>query len=180
MSTAAAASPIPSPSPADALRDLLAQLNEFHVRLLALLSVATDKLAALRRADAAALLQCAAREEALLRETLGREQQHKILLARFAQGLRWTGSGPPTLTEIAARLPAPENAVLRAQNAALRHTAAELQQKNRLAAEVARRLQMHLRGIFADLAGATDTPAVYGPRGQAQSGSPRRWINALG
>ncbi len=180
MNTAVAASRVPLPSSADVLRALLTQLGEFHGQLQELLRIATDKLAALRRADAAALTQCAAREEVLLRETLGREQEHKALLARLAQGLRFAAGRPLTLTDLAARLPAAESAVLRAKSELLRRTAAELQQKNRLAAEVARRLQMHVRGVFADLAGATDAPAVYGPRGRPQAGCPRQWINALG
>ena len=179
MSAVVASRVAPHP-PADDVRELLTQLGELHGRLQELLHIATDKLGALRRADAGALTQCAAREEALLRETLGCEQQHKALLARLAQGLRLGGDRPPTLTQLAGRLPAAESAILRAKSEVLRRTAAELQQKNRLAAEVARRLQMHVRGVFADLAGATETPAVYGPRGRPEAGRPRQWLNALG
>ena len=164
----------------DLLRDLGQQLAELHARLKQLAEIAGEKLAALRRADTGALTRCAAREERLLRENLGSEPRYKALLARVAQALQCPQPQQATLTDVIARLTEPAASLLRARGEALRQAATELQRKNRLAAEVARKLQSHLRGLVADLASTPPETAVYGPQGRQAGGSPRRFIDAVG
>lgn len=164
----------------DLLRELGQQLAELHGRLKQLAEVAGEKLAALRRADAVALTQCAAREEGLLRENLGGEQRHKALLARLAQALQCPQPARATLTEVTSRLPEPAASLLRARGEAVRQIAADLQRKNGLAGEVARKLQMHLCGVVADLAGGPPEAALYGPHGRQAGGVLRRFVDAVG
>lgn len=152
------------------LADLLATLKE-------LTALATEKLAAMRQADTEALNRCAAREEELLRELFRRQQARNAELARLAQTLHCP---QPCLSEIITRLPEPLASSLWARSVALKEIAVELQRRNRLAASVAQNLQAHIRGIFADVASATQESLVYGPRGQHELSSPRRWVDAVG
>ncbi len=145
-----------------AIRDLGARLAELQTALEKLTELATDKLAALSRADAAALQDCAAREEEILREVFRSEPRREAALARVAQSLHGAMSSPIKLKDVAARLPEPFASSLRARSTALQASAAELQRKNRLAGRVAQDLQSHIRGIFAD---AQESP-VYGPQRQ--------------
>ncbi|MEW6250007.1 MAG: flagellar export chaperone FlgN [Planctomycetota bacterium] len=161
------------------VRDALAQLAELQSALQQLGAMAGEKLAAMRRADAAALQDLAAREAPLLTELFRRESVRKATLARLAQTLQCAAAGRAVLTEIAARVRAPLRSCLQARMAALQSAAAELQRKNRLAAAVAQNLQAHVHGIFAAVAGSAPAP-VYGPRGQQAAGAGRRWVDAVG
>ncbi len=179
-----AAAPLASAETGLLAREVLAQLAELQAALGQLAALAAQKLGALRRADAAELQQLAAREGAALTELFRREPVRKANLARLAQALRCAEPQRPSLTVIAECLPEPLGSTLRARAAALAAAARELQQKNRLAATVARNLHGHVRGIFASIAGA-ERPAVYGPpgnarRGAAAGGVGRRWVDAVG
>ncbi len=165
---------------AAAVRELLARLGELHVALKELTELATEKLAALRQADTAALERCAAREGALLTQMYREEPGRRATLARLAQSLRLAQPGPPRLERMAALLPEPLGSAVRARAAGLAELATELQQKNRLAATVARNLQSHLRGLFAELAGPEPQSRGYGPQGRETAGRPRTWVNAIG
>lgn len=166
--------------PAPLAQDLLDSLAALHHAMKGLSALATEKLGAIRRADAAGLQACADREEQLLRRMFCDEPRRKALLARVAQTLRCPAEAGNTLTAIADALPEPLRSSLRARNAALHAIAIELQQKNRVAAAVARNLQAHIRGIFAAVAGATGEALVYGPQGRHEPGRPRCWVDAIG
>lgn len=159
---------------------LVQHLTTLHAALRQLAELAGEKLAALRGADAEALQLCAARELVLLKEVLGAQQERNALLARLAQSLRCPQPQATRLTEIADRLPEPLASSLRARSAALREVATELQRKNQLAATVARNLQAHIRGIFAEVAGAAQESLVYGCKGAHQTSSTRCWVDAVG
>ncbi len=164
----------------DAVRDTVQHLGELHAALTSLLELAGEKLAALRAADTVALHRCAVQEEELLARVMTTEQQQPALLARLAQSLRCESLARARLTEIADRLPEPAASVLRARNVALRETARQLQRKNRLAAEVARNLHRHLRGIFADAVKSAQESLVYGPQGSQHTPGTRCWVDAVG
>lgn len=172
--------PAPGSGGTEVWRELLDQLAGLHTALQSLVALATDKLAALRRADVPVLENCAARESELLTALARGEPQRKAVLARVAQALPGGGDGAPRLSAVAERLPEPWRSALRARNVALQEIAAELQQKNRLAARVAQNLHSHIRGIFAELAGAAQESAVYGPQGKHETGAPRCWVDAVG
>lgn len=161
-------------------QELLDELARWQTALEALLQVAGDKLAALRQADTAALHDCAAREGELLQTLFRDGPRRQAALARAAQGLH--AAGPPTgwLTQVAERAPEPWASRLRARAAGLRESAGELQRKNQLVAHVARQLQSHIRGVFAELAGAAQETTVYGPQGQQERSHPRCWVDAVG
>ncbi len=163
-----------------AAQELPALLAELHESLKQLLELAGEKLAAMRRADHEALQQCAQREGQVLQELFRREPQRKAVLARLAHGLRAPHESVPCLSDLTGRLPEPLASSLRARAGALRAVAEELQRKNRLAAAVARNLQSHIRGIFAELAGVAQESQMYGPHGRQQNGAARCWIDALG
>ena len=158
-------------------RELGQHLAELHATLKQLAELATEKLAAMRRADTEALNGCAAREEELLRDVFRRQQARNALLARLAQSLHCPEARLP---EIADRLPEPLASSLRARSLALQETVGDLQRRNTLAATVARNLQAHIRGIFAEVASANQETLVYGPRGQHEISRPRCWVDAVG
>lgn len=163
-----------------AARDLAQHLAELHVALKRLGALAADKLAAMRRADTAALQTCAVSEEETLKEVFRRQEGRNAALARVAQSLPLSGTSPPRLKEIIDRLPEPLASSLRARSVALQEAATDLRRKNELAGAVARNLQAHLRGIFADVAAAAQESVVYGPQGQHETGRPRCWVDAVG
>jgi hypothetical protein len=162
------------------LEALLQVVSSIHDVMKQLLELATEKLAAMRAADAAGLQACAARECAALERMFGQEQERDAVLARAAQSLRWEGPLPPRLSEIADRISEPHCSRLRAKIAGLRQTAVELQGKNKLAAEVARHLHKHLRAIFEEIAGVDQERAVYGPHGQPEQRATKTWVDAVG
>jgi hypothetical protein len=172
--------PAPAGGLTEQIRELLTHLASLHVALSTLAGLAGEKLGALRRADAPALQDCARREGELLNAVFRAEQQRKAVLARVAQSLHLPAEPRSTLTEIAARLGEPLASAVRARSTALQDAAAELQRKNGLVARVAQSLQSHVRGIFAEVAGAAHEPAGYGPRGQHETGTPRCWVDAVG
>ena len=163
-----------------ALRALNEQLASLHAAMKRLVELANDKLAAMRRADTAALERCTADEAELIKVVFNGEARRKALLARVAQSLHLPHPERVRLRDIAEKLPEPLASALRARNVALREVAVDLQQKNRLAAKVAQNLQSHIRGLFAELAGAAQEIPVYGPRGQHSSSRPRCWVEAIG
>ena len=178
-STEATAKKIVTPL-ATAVGELLEQLARLQAALKALSELAAAKLAALRKADAAALADCAAREEALLKSLFGTERARDAAIASVAQSLRLAAAPRPRLRDLASRLPEPLASNLRARAAGLEEVARELQQKNGLAADVARRLHSHIRGVFADVATAAQESVVYGAQGQFEGGRPRCWVDAVG
>jgi hypothetical protein len=78
------------------------------------------------------------------------------------------------------RLPEPLASSLRARNAALQAVAGELQRKNRLNAKVAQNLQMHICGIFAEVASGAQPAPVYGPSGRQNAAGSQKWLDAVG
>ena len=165
---------------AQPLAELERHLADLHAILKDLAALAGEKLAALRAADTAGLEECAAREGELLRRVHSGEPTRRALLARVAQHLRCRPPGRIGLIEIADRLPEPRASSLRARSVALREIAAELQRKNQLVATVARNLQAHIRGVFAEVAKAAQESVVYGPAGRHEAGNTRSWVDAVG
>ena len=159
------------------LRDALATL---HGLLQQLTELAGRKLDAMRRADTGDLQSCAAMEHRLLRDVSAKRKQREAILARLAQSLHWPEAVAAPLGEIADRLPEPFSSSIRAKNRALREVADTLQQKNRLAAAVARNLHAHVRSIFAELAKANQECVLYGPSGQHEQTSTDAWVDAVG
>ncbi len=161
-------------------RALLACLADLQGLVTHLLDLANQKLAAMRRADAAALQHIAAREAGLIDQVQRHKQVRHAVLARLAQGLRAPELPAAGLEKIAARLPEPQASSIVARTRGLREIALALEQKNRLAAEVAHRLQSHVRGLFSQLAQAGQESVVYGPRGQHEQTRTRVWVDAVG
>lgn len=175
----ALASGEPAPAAA-AVADLNTCLAELQGFLRRLADLAGEKLAAVRRADSRALQDLALTEQELVKQVLSAERERAAVLARVAQGLPNASHRPPTLTDIAAQVPEPAGSALRARGLALRATATELQQKNRVLASVARNLQEHVRGIFAAWAKSTQEALGYGASGQPAASACRSWVDAVG
>jgi len=145
-----------------------------------LADLADQKLAAIRQADTAGLQAVAGAECAVLERVFTLERDRQAILARLAQALPARTADPPRLSQIAAQLPEPLGPRLQAKIAGLRDLAARLQQKNRLAATVARRLHNHIRAVFDELARSGREAVVYGPNGQRTQGEQLSWIDAVG
>jgi len=170
----------PRPGAAEPLQDLLNYLTGLHAALRQLLALSDEKLAALRTADTRALRQCAFREEELLNQVLRQDGERAAILARVAQHLPGCSPQPTRLAELLACLPEPLASPLRARSEGLREIASELARKNRLVASVAQNLQVHIRGIFADVAKAVQESVVYRADGQHEVRSTRCCVDAVG
>jgi hypothetical protein len=157
----------------------LAALTALSELLAGLTAVAERKLAALRAADAGALHACAADENVLLRQMMENQQQRTELQARLAQEQRLEPAGLNCLSEIARLLPEPQASAVRARALGLRVAAERLRDRNRLAGEVARHLQGHIRAIFAGLAEALQESCGYGPDGQTEASAARSVVDAI-
>jgi len=162
------------------LRELLDYLATLHGLLVELVEQSRRKLDALRRADPAALDACTATEGELLRQVFAAAQGRAAVLARLAQALHVPDARALRLSAVADLVPEPLASTVRARCAAVAAEAGELQRKNRVAAEVARSLQEHLRGVFAELAAASREARGYGPEGRPAAGGARTWMDAVG
>ena len=161
-------------------RELSENLAGLQSLLRQLLELAGQKLSAIRAANADEVQGCTACEADRLEQVHRLEQQRTAILARWAQGVPATGHKRLCLSEVADTFPEPFSSALRARNAALRQIAVELQEKNRLVANVARHLQSHIEAIFSDLARANQESVVYGPKGRHEQRNVRSWVDAVG
>ncbi len=162
------------------LHELFGVLDATLAAFRTLVGLADRKLAAIRQADTAGLQRVAEAECGVLERFFTLEQRREAILARVAQGLPGSDTAPPRLSQIAGKLPEPLGSRLRAKIAGLRHAAGELQQKNQMAATVARRLHNHIRAVFEDLVRQRQETVVYGPNGKQTKGSQESWIDAVG
>jgi hypothetical protein len=178
--------PVAEPSTADArsleqhVHDLLATLNALQQMLGQLLDLAVRKLAAMRHADTGALHKCAAEESVVLHALFEKEKERDAVIARLAQSLPLPEGGPLRLSHIAERLPEPLGSRLRAKTLGLRQVAGALQEKNRLAARVARNLHTHICAVFEDVAKVNQESVVYGPSGKHEQRNKETWVDAVG
>ncbi len=170
----------PPTAAADAARDLCENVAALQALLRQFVELADRKLAAMRAGQAGALQECAAREDELLGEIECGHRRRQAALARLAQALRAPHLARARLSDVPEYLPEPSASLLRVRNAALQQIAATLQQKNRLAAQVAQHLQMHLRAVFAEVAKANQESVVYGPQGQHRHSIVRSCLDAMG
>jgi len=160
--------------------ELLAVLEQIHGLLAGLLHLANDKLAAMRRADTARLDEVARQECALLERFYETQRTRDAIVARWAQSLPVPSDASAAFADVVAALPEPERSRLQAKTAGLRRIAAELQEKNRLAASVARSLHSHIRSVFEEIARHGQESGVYGPNGQTSPVVSESWVDAVG
>jgi flagellar biosynthesis/type III secretory pathway chaperone len=160
--------------------ELSDNLGALHALLKQLAAQADAKLAALRAADAKALQACATNETELLQQLARNAQERQAILARLAQHLPQPLRPEIPLSELIEEFPEPQASILRARSVALRESAAQLQEKNGLAARVAHRLQTHIRAVFAELAKVNQESVVYGPKGQHEQAGLRSGLDAVG
>ncbi len=172
--------PSSSAAAADGFDVLVRSLDELLGSLRRLDELASTKLTAMRSADAKLLEQCAMDEGEVLRTVLAQGPNRGALLAAVAQRMLGAVGPPPTLQTLSNALPEPQASILRAKSRVLEGVTAELQRKNRLAGEVARRLHSHIRGIFADVAKASEPPVGYGPRGSGAPAGASCYVEAIG
>lgn len=151
---------------ADPVRALVGHLAELHAVLKELHEIATAKLGAMRRADAAALQRCAGRESRLLEQALRLARVRPAMIARAAQSLPTGVTSAATLAEICERSPEPISSTLRARMRGLEEIAVRLRESNRIAALVARELHTRVRDLFATLASMNRDKCGYGPQGR--------------
>jgi hypothetical protein len=170
----------PAAASTDAVIELDATLAALQGGMKALVSVADDKLGAMRRADVEALHACATRETDLLEAHLARERERDAVLARLAQQMPALRAPRRAWTAVVEALPEPGASRIRARMQGLRAVAGELQKKNALAADVARKLQSHIREVFTAVAHADRECIGYGRHGRQEQTTARQWVDALG
>lgn len=162
---------------AERLDACLAELQGLMTRLS---DSAAARLAALRRADTEALRVQSEEEERVLARTAQVEQTRSAILADLAQALHAPDANPLRLEDLADRLQEPLSSRIRARSVGLRSAAEILKKNTRLTADVAQRLQLHIRAVLAELAGANREPIGYGAGGRTESCVARTWVDALG
>jgi flagellar biosynthesis/type III secretory pathway chaperone len=160
-----------------ALGDCLAELQ---AAMQGLLDVARDKLQAMRAANVEVLRDCALREEDLIKEVVARQQARDAVLTQLAQALPLEAQRAKQLRDLMVYLPEPEVSALRARSVALGRVASELHEKNKLAEQVAQKLQSHIRGVFQAAARSMQESVVYGSKGVHQTSATRRCVDAVG
>lgn len=146
----------------------------------ALAQIADRKLAAMRAADSHALEAAALDEGELLRGVASAAEQRGALLAQFARHVRPDGGPAPTLRLLADASPEPVRSRLRARALGLQTASELLQRKNRVVAEVARRLHEHVQAVFADVARAAHDSGLYNGQGERPAGGRAGWVEAVG
>ena len=162
------------------VRDLLDVLTLTQEQTRELLALSDRKLAALRRADATGLRECARQEEAALARVQETTAARRAVLARLAQLVREPSLVSASVSELADRLPEPLGSALRARSVPLRELALQLAERNQLAARVARNLHQHIRAVFTTLAEPEHDAALYGRNGETATAPSRGWIDATG
>lgn len=168
-----------SPNEADGLA-LIGILGELQTLVMRLVECAEEKLRAIRCAGAEALQACVAREMLDLDELLAAERKRDAVVARIAQQLQQPGLRRASMTQVAEKFPEPLRSSIHARCMGLRQTAEKLQQKNRVAAEVAHGLQSHVRAVFGELAKAGRDTTTYAGNGRMRHTEKQLVIDALG
>ena len=159
---------------------LLASLTTVHERLVSLAQIADAKLTAMRAADVATLDALATQEAAEIELLKSCDGERESIVAGLAQRLPGLAGRLPKLGELSDALPEPHGSQIRAKNAGLRLAARKLEEKNQLVADVACGLHAHIRGVFADLAGANQETVVYARSGRHDPRMTRSWVDAVG
>ncbi len=155
-------------------------LGQLHGHLKTLLACADEKVGALRSADSAALQSISEREAQQLHAVFHAEQERKAILARLAQAMPDAALEQATLKELIPLLPEPTASRIQARSQGLREISKRLQEKNGFVADVAQRLQQHIRDVFADVAKANQESIVYQQDGRHRIDETRNWIDAVG
>ncbi len=164
----------------DPIKALVQHLAALHALLRELEQIAVAKLAAMRKADAQALQDCASRESHLLEQVLRLARLRPAVLARAAQSLPGAAPAAPTLSQIANRAPQPISSALRARMRGLEEVTLRLQESNRVAALVARELHARVRDLFAALANGQRGKCGYGPQGRETLSGANALFEAVG
>ncbi|MGE0481724.1 MAG: flagellar export chaperone FlgN [Phycisphaerae bacterium] len=165
---------------ASAAQDICECFTELYTGMTELADLAEQKLAAVRRADTAALAACTSAEAERLNGVARLDQRRAAALAALAQQLHDPTLARARLEEIAKKLPVPFSARLQAKSTGLRQIAERLQEKNRVFAGVARNLQSHVRAVLNDLTGAAAGGPAYGRDGKMETAAGRCLVDALG
>lgn len=180
MNATIAQSDEPSRLSLHAALELDGVLDALAGQLRTLLELAERKLAAMRRADPAAIHECTLEETDCLREHYRMDRRLRAVLARFAQRLPDGTLSQPRVAEVAGRLAEPLASRIQAKSACLRPLAEKLQRQNQLASQVAQNLHGHIRAVFAEVADAQQKTVGYGPAGRHEKRASQRLVDAVG
>lgn len=141
------------------LRETLA-----HVRRLSALAVERREL--MRRADAAGLAQCIARENESVQALAGCEPTRMRLAARLAERLGGSEGTQTRVTWIASRLPGPLGHSLAESAEQIKSETRSLHRANDAARLSAERLAAHMQGLWRQAMHWLNQSRMYGRTGQ--------------
>lgn len=145
------------------------------------LAVVLDaKLAAMRRADVAAMHSASAREGHLMGQAARLDAARHATVARVAAALGLPRGEPVTLTAVAARVDGAPRAALHVAGARLRDAMLRVAERNRVVSMVSGEMLAHFRSVFAAMARRPESPAEYTPRGGAAHGAECMALDAVG
>ena len=156
------------------LERILSDLSEQYARLHAL---AQARLAAMRRADPAALGACISQENLAVQEIVEVEKRRVRVVGDLASMLE-SGKGVGTpMGWIAERIDGAvgERLTTKAQN--LRNSMEAVRRLNEVGAVVAERLSRHMEGLWGQVAATLNHSKTYGRMGAVQPGP--RVVSAL-
>jgi hypothetical protein len=163
----------------ESLARLLVRSRQVHEQLAEAIQ---SRLAAMRRADVAALADFAVREQNLVRQLQELEGTRRSLVVRMAEELDLPGRGvrAPTVSQIAARLPEPSRSRLLREADSLKLAALRAARNNRLAGVVSREVLGHLHGVLGSIRPPEEGPFAYAGDGARVAPSPPRIFEAVG
>lgn len=159
---------------ARALERLLADLEEQYC---CLKSLSQARLAAMRRADRAALSACIQEENLAVQAIVEIEKRRVRIVGELAAGLGSTDGVGTTLTWIALRMKGAAGDRLAAKAQKLREEIGQVRRLNEIGAVVAERLARHMEGLWAQVAATLNHSKTYGRMGAVQPGP--RVVSAL-
>lgn len=161
------------------LRELLAGLERLQVELVSLIRTKID---AMKKNDLNAMRDLAAREQALAGTIHEREGVRRQLMDAIGRQMGW----PPqtaralSLSQLAARVPDAQRAVLLAGGRSLRQAVSRVARANRVAGAVAGQISGHLAWVFASVRPRQGGPAAYTGSGGLVARSENVILDAMG
>lgn len=161
-------------------RALVDVMGELQALMTQLVDCSAAKLAAIRRASAGELQRCVATEMQCLDQLLATERKRDAIVARVAHRLQLPALRRGSMLAVAEKFPEPLRSAIHARCVGLRKAAENLQQKNRVVAEVARGLQSHVKAVFDALAKAGQSETTYAGNGRMRHADKQLVIDALG
>jgi len=152
----------------DLLEKILRAQIEIHHRLLEFIQ---GKKEAIRTADLAKIESLCQQENVVAQKLAALEKHRLDLVGQLTMVFQPKAERPLTMTDIATRLPEPQQGRLTALAAQLRDDLAAVKQQSSIVRAAAETLARHMSGIMQTVNSALSKARVYGQRGRLVVGA---------